>query len=81
MRTLNTGEGTGYLRCRYVRSHCIVISVDRWSLFRGALVQLNWAMNQSTVASVYRWSLYASGLTGFPVLNDILFVHSRSVTT
>ena len=40
----------------------IVVSVDRWSLYRGALVQLKWTMSQTTVVSIDRRSLYASGL-------------------
>ena len=35
-----------------------VVSVDRWSLYRGVLVSLRWSMDQSTVVSVDRWSLY-----------------------
>ena len=40
----------------------IVVSVEVLSLYRGALVQLKWTMNQPTVVSIDRWSLYASGL-------------------
>ena len=35
-----------------------VVSVDRWSLYRGVLVSLKWFMEQPTVVSVDRWSLY-----------------------
>ena len=40
----------------------IVVSVDRWSMCGGALVQLKWAMNQPTMVSMDMWSSYASGL-------------------
>ena len=40
----------------------MLVSVDRWSLYRGALVSLRWPMEQSTVVSVDRWAFYASGL-------------------
>ena len=39
-----------------------VVSVDRWSLYRGALVSLRWPMEQPTVVSVDRWSLYKGAL-------------------
>ena len=44
------------------RDQVIVVSADRWSLYRGASVQLKWTMSQPTVVSTHRWSLYASGL-------------------
>ena len=44
------------------RDQVIVVSVDRWSLYRGTIVHLKWAMTQPTVVSIDRWSLYASGL-------------------
>ena len=44
------------------RDPVIVVSVDRWSLYRGALVQLKWTMNQPTMVSIDRWSLYGSDL-------------------
>ena len=44
------------------RDQVIVVSVYRWSLYRGALVQLKWTMSQPTMVSIDRWSLYASGL-------------------
>ena len=49
-----------------------VVSIDRWSLYGGALVLLRWTMSQPTVVSIDRWSLYASGLfmTGFTVHVD-----------
>ena len=31
-----------------------VVSVDRWSLYRGALVSLKWSMNQPTVVAIDR---------------------------
>ena len=34
-----------------------MVSVDRWSLYKGALVQLKWTMSQPTVVSADRWSL------------------------
>ena len=33
-----------------------VVSVDRWSLYRGVLVSLRWSMDQPTVVPVDRWS-------------------------
>ena len=39
-----------------------VVSVDKWSLYRGALVSLSWPMEQPTVVSVDRWSFYTNGL-------------------
>ena len=39
-----------------------VVSVDRWSLYRGALVSLRWPTEQPTVVSVDRWSLYRGAL-------------------
>ena len=42
--------------------HPTVVSVDRWSLYRGALVSPRWPMEQPTVVSVDRWSFYTSGL-------------------
>ena len=39
----------------------IVVSVDRWSLYGGALVSLKWPMEQPTVVIIDRWSLCASG--------------------
>ena len=46
----------------HARDQVIVTSVDRWSLYRGASVQLKWTMSQPTVVSTHRRSLYASGL-------------------
>ena len=37
----------------------IVVSVDRWSMYGGALVQLKWAMHQPTMVSMDMWSSYA----------------------
>ena len=46
-----------------------VVSIDRWSLYRGALISLRWPMEQPTVVSVDRWSFYTNGLkTGFTVV-------------
>ena len=39
-----------------------VVSVDRWSLYRGELVSLGWLMGQPKVVSVDRWSLYRGEL-------------------
>ena len=44
------------------RDQVIVVSVDRWSLYGGTLIQLKWTIDQLTVASIDRWSLNASGL-------------------
>ena len=44
------------------RDQVIVVSVDRWSMYGGALVQLKWTMSQSTVVSMDKWSIYASSL-------------------
>ena len=38
-----------------------VVSIDRWSLYGGVLVQLKWTMSQPTVVSIDMWSLYTSG--------------------
>ena len=32
----------------------MVVSVDRWSLYRGTLVSLRWSMEQPTVVSIDR---------------------------
>ena len=34
-----------------------VVSIDRWSLYRGTLVSLRWPKEQTTVVSIDRWSL------------------------
>ena len=39
-----------------------MVSVDRWSLYRGALVRLKGTMSQATVVSIDRWSLYVTDL-------------------
>ena len=39
-----------------------MVSVDRWSLYGGALIQLKWTMSQSTEVPIDRGSFYASGL-------------------
>ena len=39
-----------------------VVSIDRWSLYRGALVSLRLSMEQPTVVSIDRWSFCTSGL-------------------
>ena len=44
------------------RDQAIVVSVDRWSLYRGVLVQLKWTMDQPIMISIDRWSLNVSGL-------------------
>ena len=44
------------------RDQVMVVSVDRWSLYRGALVSLRWPMEQPTVVSIDRWSLYRGAL-------------------
>ena len=41
-----------------------VVFVDRWSLYRGALVSLRWPMEQPTVVTIDNWSSYTSGLEG-----------------
>ena len=46
----------------HLRDQVIVVSVDRWSLYGVALVQLKWTMSQPTVVSIDRWSFYVSGL-------------------
>ena len=40
------------------RDQVMVVSVDRWSSYRGALVSLRWPMEQPTVVTIDRWSLY-----------------------
>ena len=39
-----------------------VVTIDRWSLYRGALISLRWPMDQSAVVSIDRWSLYRGAL-------------------
>ena len=34
-----------------------VVTIDRWSLYRGAFVSLRWPMEQPTVVTTDRWSL------------------------
>ena len=34
-----------------------VVTVDRWSLYRGVLVSLRWPMEQPPMVTVDRWSL------------------------
>ena len=59
------------------RDQVIVVSVDRWSLYRGALVELKWTMSQPTVVSIDRWPFK----TGFTVtykcyfLQDFIYVN------
>ena len=53
------------------RDQVIVVSVDRWSLYGGILVQLKWTMNQPAVVSIDRWSLR----------QDLLYVYSVSIQT
>ena len=45
------------------RDQVMVVSVDRWSLYRGASVSLRWPMEQPTVVSIDRWSFYTRGLS------------------
>ena len=40
----------------------IGVSADRWSLYRGAIVQLKLTVSQPTVVSIDMWSLYGIGL-------------------
>ena len=40
----------------------MVVSIDRWSLYRGTLVLLKWPMEQPIVVSIDRWSLYRGTL-------------------
>ena len=39
-----------------------VVSVDKWSLYRGALISLRCPMEQPTVVSVDRLAFYTNGL-------------------
>ena len=47
----------------HARNQVVMVSVDRWSLYRGALVQLKWTLSQPTVVSkrqvisICEWSL------------------------
>ena len=43
--------------CLYDWDQMTVVSVDRWSLYRGARVSLRWPMEQPTVVTIDRWSL------------------------
>ena len=40
----------------------MLVSVDRWSLHRGALLSLEWPKEQPAVVSIDRWSFCTSGL-------------------
>ena len=53
VRTLETAKP--------VSKEVMAISVDRWSLYEGALLQLKWTIGQPTAVFIDRWSLYASG--------------------
>ena len=48
----------------------MVVSVDRWSLYRGAVVSLKWSVDQPTVVSVDRWSFHTGGLQEFHFTPD-----------
>ena len=55
----------------------MVVSVDRWSLYRGALVSLKWPMEQPTVVTTDKWSLYRGALVSLKWPVD----HPTVVTT
>ena len=44
------------------RDQVMVVFVDRWSLYRGALVSLRWLMEYPTVVTIDRWPFYTSDL-------------------
>ena len=54
------------------RDQVIVVSVDGWSLYRGALVPLRWPMEHPKVVSIDRWALRQASL--YKVIMD-MYVH------
>ena len=46
----------------YSRDPVLVVFVDRWSLYRGALVSPRWPMEHPTVVTIDRWSVYRGAL-------------------
>ena len=57
----------------------MVVFVDRWSLYRGALVSLKWPMKQPTNVTIARWPFNTSGFkTGFTVHTYIALRHTVS---
>ena len=53
------------------RDQGIVFSVDRWSLYGAALVQLKWVMSQPAVISIHRWSSRQNSLLMFSTNDDV----------
>ena len=47
----------------------MMVFVNRWSLYRGAVVTLKWPMEQPTVVTIDRWSLYRGA---------VVLLHDRS---
>ena len=63
----------------------MVVSVDRWSSYRGALVSLRWPMEQSTVVTVDRWSsrqvsLYWNAQTLKVSYSTVAIIHRHACT-
>ena len=42
------------------RDQVMVVFIDRWYLYEGAVVSLRWLPEQSTVVTIERWSFYMS---------------------
>ena len=38
------------------------VTIDRWSLYRSAVLSLKWPMEQSTEVTTDRWSFYTNGV-------------------
>jgi hypothetical protein len=62
---ITTTQGTKWLH---------VVSVDRWSLYRGAVVLLEWPMEHPTVVTIDRWSLYRGAVVSLEWLMNWLTV-------
>ena len=77
---LNSGNETYVHTVKYVYNdhswgQWIVVSVDRQSLYRGALVSLKWPMKQPKVVAIDRWSFYTSGLQSrFYCMNACMYI-------
>ena len=56
-----------------------VVSIDKWSLYKGTLVSLRWPMEQATVVSIDRRSLrqvslyYKTGQTYCSIVYFLMF--------
>ena len=41
----------------HLKNEVVEVFVDRWSLYRGALISLRWSMDQPAVVTMDRWSV------------------------